>query len=252
MNPDQPQTPTDYGQPVAYDKNGNPLYAHPPVQPTNTSSPAPVTPQVVQMMRAADPAPPHMSDEVIAKHNEAKAKYPMLNLSEGEYIINEVQRHPIGLIPPILVSLFLIFAVIAGVFAYPSLVKETGANAVSFESLLIPAILMIVLVLLGGYIAIYVYLSNKFYLTNESVVQEIQTSLFAHREQTVSLSNIEDASYRQNGILQALFDYGSIRLSTEGDETTYRFYYVSNPKKQIAVLNNAVEAFKNGRPVTGD
>jgi hypothetical protein len=46
-----------------------------------------------------------------------------------------------------------------------------------------------------------------------------------------------------------MFDYGSIRLSTEGDETTYRFNYVTAPKKQIAILNNAVEAFKNGRPV---
>jgi hypothetical protein len=38
-------------------------------------------------------------------------------------------------------------------------------------------------------------------------------------------------------------------LSTEGDETTYRFNYVTNPKYYIAILNNAVEAFKNGRPV---
>jgi hypothetical protein len=49
-----------------------------------------------------------------------------------------------------------------------------------------------------------------------------------------------------------LFNYGLIRLSTEGDETTYRFNYASSPKKHIAVLNNAVEAFKNGRPVNGD
>lgn len=41
-----------------------------------------------------------------------------------------------------------------------------------------------------------------------------------------------------------------IRLSTEGEETTYRFNYVANPKRQTAILNNAVEAFKNGRPVT--
>jgi hypothetical protein len=76
-------------------------------------------------------------------------------------------------------------------------------------------------------------------------------SLFARKEQTVSLANIEDASFDQHGIIQMLFNYGSIRLSTEGDETTYRFTYVSNPKKQIELLNNAVEAFKNGRPIEG-
>ena len=40
-----------------------------------------------------------------------------------------------------------------------------------------------------------------------------------------------------------------MRLSTEGEETTYRFNYVEDPKAQVATVNNAVEAFKNGRPV---
>jgi hypothetical protein len=84
------------------------------------------------------------------------------------------------------------------------------------------------------------------------VIQEIQVSLFSRHEQTVSLVNIEDASFRQQGIIQTMFNYGSIRLSTEGDETTYRFDYVADPKQQIATLNNAVEAFKNGRPVIND
>ena len=99
------------------------------------------------------------------------------------------------------------------------------------------------------YVAYIVYINNRLYLTNESVIQEIQTGLFFKSEQTVSLLNIEDASYTQNGLFQQLFDYGSVRLSTEGDETTYRFTYVANPKQHIAKLNNAVEAFKNGRPV---
>jgi uncharacterized membrane protein YdbT with pleckstrin-like domain len=113
-------------------------------------------------------------------------------------------------------------------------------------------ILMILLFLIGGYIAVWIYNSNRFFLTNESVIQEIQTGLFSHYEQTVSLVNIEDASYVQQGVFQAMFNYGAIRLSTEGDETTYRFSYVANPKQQIATLNNAVESFKNGRPVIND
>jgi hypothetical protein len=68
----------------------------------------------------------------------------------------------------------------------------------------------------------------------------------------VSLGSVEDASYRQFGIWQSLFNYGTIRLSTEGEETSYRFQYASNPKKQIAVLNNAIECFKNGRPIGSD
>ncbi|HEY0965190.1 MAG TPA: PH domain-containing protein, partial [Candidatus Saccharimonadales bacterium] len=95
----------------------------------------------------------------------------------------------------------------------------------------------------------WVYLRNQFYMTNESVIQEIQHSLFSKHEQTVSLGSIEDASFRQSGILQTMLNYGTVRLSTEGEETTYRFAFVENPRAQVAIVNNGVEAFKNGRPV---
>ena len=69
---------------------------------------------------------------------------------------------------------------------------------------------------------------------------------------TIAPSSIEDASFRQSGIIQTVFNYGTIRLSTEGEETTYIFHFVARPREQIAVINNAIEDFKNGRPVCDD
>lgn len=232
--------PIDYDQPVAYDKDGRPLYAHPPVQSQDQSQ------QFVHVTRAVDPVEPQISPETARRHDESVAKYPDLNLSKQEYIISAVRRHPIGLIAPVAVGGLLIVVILALLGLYPELVP--GGNP-PLSSLILPAFLVVVLIAIGIYSVVWVYLNNKFFLTNESVIQEIQTSLFAHNEQTVSLGNIEDASYTQTGVFQLLFNYGSIRLSTEGDETTYRFSYVSNPKQQIATLNNAVEAFKNGRPL---
>lgn len=233
----QPQESPDYDQPVAYDKDGNPLYARPPKKEEA---------QVVHIAKAVDPIEPEVSPETQQRHEQSVAKYPSLNLSKQEFIISEVRRHPIGLVPPIAIGSVLVLAVL-GILSMYSKFVPSGNPPLS--SVLMPALLLILLVVLGTYIVVITYLGNKFFLTNESVIQEIQTSLLARNEQTVSLSNIEDASYTQTGIFQLIFDYGSIRLSTEGDETTYRFNYVSRPKKEIATLNNAVEAFKNGRPV---
>jgi uncharacterized membrane protein YdbT with pleckstrin-like domain len=239
----KPEQPTDYDQPVAYDKDGNPLYARPP---KNDKEPVQ---QVVHVARPLDPEEQVVSPEMLKKHEDSVAKHPTLNLSKGEYIISEVRRHWVGLVGLVFTGGLLAVLVLIGLAMYPSLVPSGNPP---FDALLMPALLLLVLIGLGTYIVVWVYVNNKFFLTNESVIQEIQTSLFAHHEQTVSLSNIEDASYTQSGLLQMLFNYGSIRLSTEGDETTYRFHYVSNPKQQIAILNNAVEAFKNGRPVDGE
>lgn len=246
MNDHPEQNLSESPEPVAYDKDGRPLYSAPPAQPLVQ----PPTPQVVHLSRAVNPVEPDISPRIKAKHEESKRLYPALNLSEAEYVISAIRRHPIGLVFPLGITIFLIAFIASLIINYPIMAPSLGiAETISYENFALIGGLLIILFALGGYIAVWVYLNNKFFLTNESVIQEIQTSLFSRNEQTVSLANIEDASFLQHGVIQNMFNYGSIRLSTEGDETTYRFHYVSRPKEQIAILNNAVEAFKNGRPV---
>ncbi len=234
-------------QPAAYDTQGRPLYLHPsvaqPPQPQATQQQD--QPQTVYMSRPLEPREADIPEHIQARHVDSTRRYPRLNLSDGEYILNSVKRHPIGLIGIWLIAIGLIVALaavliggLAGGSGGSSVALATGGMAV-----------VSIFIVIGAMIASYVYNNNRFYLTNESVIQEIQTSPFNRNEQTVSLSNIEDASYRKDGILAYMFNFGTIRLSTEGDETTYRFSYVANPKQHIAVLNNAVESFKNGRPV---
>jgi len=246
MNPDsQPGQPVvDEPKPVAYDSEGRPLYAEPPKEPV---------PQSVYVTRAVTPQKPPISDEVKARHDASMKQFPTLNLSDEEYVISAVERHPIGLVAPVLTTIFLVALILSLLFNFTFVMNSFGVYSLpSLGAIWLSGLLLVLLVLIGGYIAIWIYTSNRFFLTNESVIQEIQTSLFTKHEQTVSLINIEDASFQQRGFLQTILNYGSIRLSTEGDETTYRFNYVSDPKQQIAVLNNAVEAFKNGRPVLND
>lgn len=268
----QPSPQHNSPQPAAYDADGRPLYAHPPQstppQPPTMVNVAPEhiegetfdpqlrkqyanEPSLIHATRDVEPPERELSDELKQLHDASMERYPFLNLSRGEHVILAVRRHPIGLLVPVGVTALLVTVLLAGVLSYPMLQADGYlASLPEFGVVFGPALLFILLIALGGYIAVWVYLQNKFFMTNESVIQEIQYSLFSRHEQTVSLGSIEDASYRQTGILQLMFNYGTIRLSTEGEETTYRFYYVENPKKQIAILNNAVEAFKNGRPVT--
>lgn len=221
-------------KPAAYDTQGRPLYYRPETQ-------------QVHVVKDSSPKPIELSEEVIQKTKLSRQKYPNLNLSDGEYVISAVKRHPLGLISiwATVVAASLVIMVVPMVFQEG--LFGLNAQGVLFGSAIL--ISLLVLVFLIGAVATMIYQANRFYLTNESVIQHIQTSLFSQNNQTVSLGNIEDASFRQVGILQTIFGYGSIRLSTQGDETTYRFSWVTNPRKQIDTLNNAVEAFKNGRPL---
>jgi len=261
MKPDESApTQENFHEPVAYDAQGRPLYAHPPttpVQPAPAPEPRALTQtaahQIVHVARAVEPIKQEISAEVQKKHERSKRMYPFLNLSEGEYVISAVRRHVIGLILPLTVGVLLIAVALSIIVSYAEIVELLNIQGQLAEasSVTVPLLLFCVLIGLGMFVVYYVYVNNKFFLTNESVIQEIQVSLFSRHEQTVSLGNIEDASFYQQGILQQIVNYGSIRLSTEGDETTYRFTYVANPKQHIATLNNCIEAFKNGRPVEG-
>lgn len=278
MNEQQPTVPPtqpqqDSPKPVAYDQYGQPLYAHPPASQQPEQPPVQAKeagseqqtgqnvaeddtqPQVVYMTRSIDPHQQDVSPDVKAKHEVSRKQYKYLNLSEGEYVISAIKRHPIGLVSiwsVVAVAVLLVF------IGFPVLLNSSmflGGKGLSSGAVMSGGIMLLlaaVLFALGGIIATVVYQANRFYLTNESVIQHIQISLFSKKDQTISLANIEDASYRQQGILQTLVNYGSIRLSTEGEETTYRFNFVANPKKEVDRLNNAVEAFKNFRPVDSD
>lgn len=249
-------------KPIAYDVDGKPLYAAP--QGTHPESDEATShtvdsssytqdklhaQKIGRMNRPLEPAEVAISEETKRRHEQSMRDYPDLNLSEHEYVISDVPRHPIGMIGPLIATGLSVTLVFILLLNYPFFAEALNLPMTSYGLLLLMGILLILLFIIGGYLAIWVYLSNKFYLTNESVIQEIQMSIFSKREQTVSLMNIEDASYSQKGPIQTLFDFGSIRLSTEGEETTYRFNYVAGPRDQIAILNNAVEGFKNGRPV---
>lgn len=264
-------------RPVAYDANGQPLYAAPASMPDSSAQalPAPTSaitaaPETVEghnfnpkqriqysdasftvhSTRAFEPTVSAISEELRARHEASRQAYPELNLTEGEYVLLEVKRHPIGLWTPIAVVIVIVAILLAGLIIYPNVAADPVTGDVPAYGLVATGILALaVLIGIGGYAAAWVYMRNAFYVTNESVIQENQVSLFSKHEKTVSLGSIEDAGFTQTGLIQTMLNYGSIRLSTEGDEMAYRFQYVESPRQQMVIISNAIESFKNGRPV---
>ena len=193
-------------------------------------------------------APRSIDPTTQAKHEESVKRYPELTLSKGEYVITVVRRHPIGLV---FIWLFigLLLALVFGALAWYSANTSIMQNMLLITSPLPPVADLLPLVLifmaflgLGGFVATLIYVDNRFYLTNESVFQFLRTGILQHKMQVINLINVEDASHEQNGVLQNLFNYGTLRLSTQGQETVYHFHFVGNPRSLVGVVNDASEA----------
>lgn len=189
-----------------------------------------------------------VTEEEQKLHEESKVLYPELSLSVGEYVLEVVRRHPIGLIAIwgsagflIVLALALVPFYAANMQFFSQIFAVPVAKLPSPAVMITPALIMIGFFGLGGFIATYVYLQNRFYITTESIVQFVQYSLFNSKKQMVNLINVEDASADQTGILQQVLNYGTLRLSTQGEETVYHFRFVANPNSVVHRINDATE-----------
>ncbi len=189
-----------------------------------------------------------ITPEVQAKHEQSKVAFPQLRLSAGEYVIEEVDRHPIGIISIWIFTGFIMLVILSILPMYTmnqAFIAQlflTDVNSLPNPAILtVPVFILTAFVALGGIIATIVYRGNRFYLTTESVIQHVQYSLFNTKQQIVNLINVEDASQTQNGIIEQVLNYGTLRLSTQGEETIYHFRFVANPKKVVDDVNDAME-----------
>lgn len=230
QSPQQPQAPAQPPQPSPY-------------QPPHPYAPSPYSSPAQPPRPAPEPQP-------------LKGKGKHLNLSRGEVVLSDVRRHPIGVLQIYFVAAFVLLALLFGGGALVMYLNSTshegivGGTAFPFPTTLITGLafgLGLLTVVIAA-IAIHVYRGNRLFVTNESIIQFIQTSLFSTKQQTISLGNIEDVSYEQSGVMPHIFNYGTIRLSTEGEETTYYFRYAAHPKDQAAKINDAQEAFIRTHP----
>ena len=191
---------------------------------------------------------PVISPEMQRRHQESKERYPMLSLSAGEYVIEVVRRHPIGLLSiwGFVILLSVIIMVLLPLYganmAYVAdMLTVPVAQLPSPATLAIPALILLAFFALGGIVATIVYNGNRFYMTNESIMQYVQTSLFNTQQQVINLINVEDASSTQKGILQQVLNYGTLRLSTQGEKTVYEFHFVANPQRVVHAVNETTE-----------
>lgn len=219
--------------PDAYDVDGRPLFYHPPEEDFGEEQI-----QNEPVINTVD------ADMYKLKHDRSIKDFPEFDLADDEYVEQVIYRHKFGesLIWLGTIGVLAALAVLWGLIL-TGRILSTMAGQSRFYIILAILVAMAVTVVVGA-IGLKVYRSNKMVVTNKRVMQRIVLSLFSMSMQTIDLGSIEDISYKQNGILQQMFNYGTLRLSTVGDETTYTFTFVTDPAKQVRNVSKIVQGFK--------
>lgn len=219
------------------------------VTPSETDRPASIPPAPGSHSNIQSRTEMELTNELMRKHEESRRKYPRIHLTRGEYVVAEVRRHPIGLVSIWFVTILLVVGTLAfapfygaNIDALASIFMMQASDLPTAADLALPCIALAICFGFGGLLAVYVYNGNLFYLTNESIIQYIQTSIFATQQQQINLVNIDDVSNYQRGILQQVLNYGTLHVTTEGDgQNSYNFPFVASPQKVTRMVNDAME-----------
>lgn len=190
-----------------------------------------------------------MKEDVIKLRHERSLKdYPGLALEDDEFVELEIKRSRAGLVLiwGAVVLLSIVMAVCIAVLGLSG--DAINMNASARNYLLMLLIILMVLFIVAGLVLSYVYKGNRMYVTNHRIIRYATDALFAHSKNVINLVSVEDVSFRQNSIIQNLLRYGTIRLSTVGDETTYSFPFVDTPTDELDIISHLVHVAKEEDP----
>ncbi len=176
------------------------------------------------------------------RHERSKKDFPSLKLEDDEFVEFALSRAKIYILMVLaciaggaaLVLLIMLFAV-----TQQNMLDDMGRN---FLYIIVSAIIIAALVAAG--IALMVYRGNRLFITNKRVIQMIMLSPVATSLNIIDLTSVEDASFSQNGILQKLLHYGTFRLATVGDETTYTFRYSDVSPSELKEVSKLISEAK--------
>ena len=169
------------------------------------------------------------------------ATQQILDLDKNEEVLQEIRRHPIGLIGIYgvgglsVVTLLVLLFVLVSVDTPILNVSDVG-YALIFGTLS-------VLMMLFTYIGVYVYNRNELVLTNENIIQVLQFSLFNRQVSQLNLTKIQDVSVDQAGLIQTFFKYGTIEIETAGEAANFRFPFAPNPNIAAKMIIEAHEDY---------
>ena len=184
------------------------------------------------------------------KHDQSVKQYPGFGIEENEdeFVLKEITRSHIGLVG-MWISTGFVF-VVTVILAILMLLNDNSVISPMSESVIPLSAVALLLICVGiaavvvTWIASSVYKENKIIITNKRIIQVIAKSVFNKKVQTIDGAGVEDVSYHKIGFLSSLMNFGQVKISTVGSESTYALNFVDNPEQVSIEINNLVNALK--------
>ena len=183
-------------------------------------------------------------DESLAKirHERSVKDFPGVSFRDDEYVEYAFSRAKICLWG-ILIATFVGLVMILLAFLFVLLAQEQ-LDDMGRRFLFIVLFALLGAAIIICLVATKIYNGNRLFITNKRAIQLVMNTIVSSSVNVIDLSSIEDASFRQDTIIQRLFHYGTLRLATVGDETTYTFKYSDISPEELKGVSRLISIAK--------
>jgi membrane protein YdbS with pleckstrin-like domain len=190
----------------------------------------------------AEPTPPQPAPATPPPLSGISKSFADDMLEPGESILTVVHRSLVGLVGIYLVAIVAVGAILVLFITLSPDTFDTSSNNISpqLSAIMIVAAVLLVLIL---FTATYVYRQSRLLITDRSLVQIMQKTLFNRKVSRLSMSNVEDVNEEQRGIISGLFNYGTLTIQTAGTEDNFVFTLCPNPTRLADKIIEARQAY---------
>lgn len=165
------------------------------------------------------------------RHERSEKDFPKFKFDADEYVEYNFARAKSRLV---MLWCGAGLAIIAILIAF--LIALSGAKIDEMGKNFVFTLLSIMgtIILISALVATMIHRNNRLIITNKRAIQVIMKSPTATSTNIIDLVSIEDASFSQNSIKERFLGYGTLRLATVGEETTYTFPYSTISVDELA------------------
>jgi len=186
-------------------------------------------------------------DENLVKirHERSKKDFPGVSFRDDEYVEYAFTRAKVCLLG-ILTATFCGLIIILLAFLF-TLLAQDQIDEMGRRFLFIILFALLASAIIICLVSIRIHNGNRLFITNRRVIQLVMNTLVSSSINVIDLSSVEDASFRQDTIIQRMFHYGTLRLATVGDETTYTFKYSNISPEELKGVSKLISAAKKNK-----
>lgn len=170
--------------------------------------------------------------------------YPAIADDKDERLYADVRRHWLGRALILLAGGFITLIMIILAVLSPKMARSLNytTSATMNMALALVFIFVAVMVIFGTLLSLWVYNQSRMLITNENVIEIRQMSLFSRKVSHLNMINVEDVTVIKRGILQTIFNYGTLTTETAGEQDNFVFINTPTPDIYRRMIINAHEA----------